>query len=473
MHLEDRIKKIAQKEVEYKAGFDPEIPQDVIEKKGVSEDVIRFISKKNSESPDILRFRLDAFHKWQKMKEPHWAVFDYDKINYDDIYFFAKAKNNKIVDEKIESTYKRLGIPLKEQEFLKGQAVDAVVDSASVRTTYGKQLLEMGIIFCPISMALQKYPELVKKFLAKVVPPEDNFFACLNAAVFSDGTFVYIPPKVKCPIELSSYFRLQTEKLGQFERTLIVADEYSEVSYLEGCSAPIRDSNQLHSGVVELVACKGAKIKYSTVQNWYAGDKNGKGGIFNFVTKRGLCFDDAVISWTQLEVGSVKTWKYPSCILKGDRSKGEFFSIAVTNNCQQADTGTKMIHLGQDTSSTIITKGIALGKSVNAYRGLVKITAEAKNSKNFTKCDTLVVGENSKALALPDIISTNISSSVEHEAMVSSVGEEQLFFMMQRGIDEDKALGLIVNGFCSDIIKRLPAEFAVEAKELINISIEG
>ncbi|MBR1544845.1 MAG: Fe-S cluster assembly protein SufB, partial [Alphaproteobacteria bacterium] len=420
MENKSKIKSIAESGVEYKAGFDPEIPLDVIEKKGISEDVIRYISKKNNEPEDILQFRLDAYHKWLLMNEPHWAAFDYKPINYDDIYFFAKPKEDKVVDEKIDETYKRLGVPLEEQKILKGQAVDAVVDSSSVRTTYGKQLLEMGIIFCPISVALQKYPDLVKKFLAHVVPPEDNFFACLNAAVFSDGTFVYIPPRVKCPIELSSYFRLQTEKLGQFERTLIVADEGSEVSYLEGCSAPIRDTNQLHSGVVELVACKGAKIKYSTVQNWYAGDENGKGGIYNFVTKRGICFDDATISWTQLEVGSIKTWKYPSCILKGNRSKGEFFSVALTNNMQTTDTGTKMIHLGRDTTSTIITKGIALGKSVNGYRGMVKFSPNAENARNFTKCDTLVVGDDARALALPDIIDANMSSVVEHEASVSS-----------------------------------------------------
>lgn len=472
---ENKIKSIVENGLgEYRAGFDPKISSDVIHSKGITEDVIRYISAKNNEAEDILQFRLDAFHKWQGMKEPHWALFDYDPINYDDIYYFARPKeNNSDVDAKIDETYKRLGVPLKEQEILKGQAVDAVVDSVSVKTTYGKKLLDLGIIFCPISMALQKYPELVRKFLAHVVPPEDNFFACLNAAVFSDGTFVYIPPRVKCPIELSSYFRLQTEKLGQFERTLIVADEYSEVSYLEGCSAPVRDTNQLHSGVVELVACKGAKIKYSTVQNWYAGDKEGRGGIYNFVTKRGICFDDATISWTQLEVGAVKTWKYPSCILKGDRSKGEFFSVAITNNCQMADTGTKMIHLGRDTKSTIITKGISLGRSKNGYRGLVKIVPNADGARNFTKCDNLVVGDDATALALPDILNSNSNAVVEHEASVSSVSEEQLFFMMQRGISEDKALGLIVNGFCSDIIKRLPAEFAMEAKELINISIEG
>ncbi len=475
MMTDDRLDKFRKNsDVEYKAGFNPDIASDVIDIKGINEDVIRYISKKNGESDDILQFRLDAFYKWQKMKEPHWALFDYVPIDYNDIYYFSRPKENNVeVDSKIDETYDRLGVPLKEREILKGQAVDAVVDSVSVRTTYGKKLLDMGIIFCPISVALKKYPDLVKKFLAHVVPPEDNFFACLNAAVFSDGTFVYIPPKVKCPIELSSYFRLQTEKLGQFERTLIVADEYSEVSYLEGCSAPIRDSNQLHSGVVELVACKGAKIKYSTVQNWYAGDSNGVGGIYNFVTKRGICFEDATISWTQLEVGSVKTWKYPSCILKGDRSKGEFFSVAITNNCQSADTGTKMIHLGKNTTSTIITKGISLGKSKNGYRGMVKISGNADEARNFTKCDNLVVGDNAVALALPDIRNQNMSAVVEHEASVSSVSEEALFFMMQRGISEDKALGLIVNGFCGDVLKKLPAEFAVEAKELINISIEG
>ncbi len=471
----NKIKNIADNSLnDYQAGFDLGISSDVIEKKGISEEVIRYISAKNNESDDILQFRLNAYKKWLSMKEPHWALFDYDNINYDDMYFFSKPKqHNKEVDAKIEETYKRLGVPIHEQNILKGQAVDAVVDSVSVRTTYEQRLFDLGIIFCPMSVALKKYPELVKKFWAHVVPAEDNFFACLNAAVFSDGTFIYIPKNVKCPIELSSYFRLQTDKLGQFERTLIVADEGSEVSYLEGCSAPIRSDYQLHSGVVELVALNRAKIKYSTVQNWYAGDKEGKGGVYNFVTKRGICFDDATISWTQLEVGAVKTWKYPSCILKGDRSKGEFFSVAITNNYQMADTGTKMIHVGKDTSSTIISKGISLGHSKNGYRGLVKFIPGAENAKNFTKCDNLVVGDDSQSLALPDIISMDKTAIVEHEASVSSVSEDQLLFMMQRGISEDKALGLIVNGFCSDIIKRLPAEFALEAKELINISIEG
>ena len=490
---------------EYKAGFDPKIATEVIAQKGVNEDVIRYISRRNNEPQWVLDFRLDAFCKWKKMKEPHWALFEYAPIDYGDVYYFARPKtgdgenardggvngdggseksgenvggvvgttDRNVEQAKIEETYKRLGVPLKEQAILKGQAVDAVVDSVSVRTTYGKKLLDMGIIFCPISMAIQKYPDLVRKFFAHVVPAEDNFYACLNASVFSDGTFVYIPPRTKCPIELSSYFRLQAEKLGQFERTLIIADEGAEVTYLEGCSAPIRDDNQLHCGVVELVACNGARINYATVQNWYAGDKEGRGGIFNFVTKRGICFDDATISWTQLEVGSAKTWKYPSCILKGDRSKGEFFSVAITNNRQVADTGTKMIHLGRETKSTIISKGISLGQSKNGYRGLVKMVNGAKNARNFTKCDNLVVGDEAEALALPDIMCMDTSAQVEHEASVSAVSEEQLFMLGQRGIDEDKALGLVVNGFCSDIVKRLPAEFAVEAKELINISIEG
>ncbi len=454
---------------EYKAGFDPEIPSDVIEKSGINEDVIRYISKRNNESEIILNFRLNAFKIWKSMKEPHWALFNYTPINYDKIYFFAKPKiEDKGIDDKINKAYERLGVPLKEQKILKGQAVDAVIDSVSIKTTYTKQLLDLGIIFCPISMALKKYPELVLKFLGHVIPVEDNFFAALNASVFSDGTFIYIPPKVKCPIELSSYFRLQVEKLGQFERTLIIADECSEVSYLEGCSAPIRKSNQLHSGVVELVALNGAKIKYSTVQNWYSGDENGVGGIYNFVTKRGICFDDATISWTQLEVGSLKTLKDPSGILKGD-----FLSVAITNNYQETDTGTKMVHIGKDTTSSVITKGVSLGYSKNGYRGLVKIAPSANNARNFTKCDNLVVGNYSHAFAIPDIKNNNNTSIIEHEASVSSVSEDQLFFLMQRGLTEDKALSLVVNGFCSDIIKNLPAEFAVEARELINLSIEG
>lgn len=459
---------------DYKAGFNPDIESEVIHKKGISEEVIRFISSKNSENDTVLQFRLNAFNQWKSMIEPHWSLFDYSPIDYFDIYYFSRPKiEDKNVDEKILNTYNRLGIPLNEQKILSGQAVDAVVDSVSVKTTYRDQLDALGIIFCPMSEALQKHFDLVWKYFSFVVPVKDNFFSALNSAVFSDGTFVYIPKGVKCPIELSSYFRLQTEKLGQFERTLIVADEFSELSYLEGCSAPIRDSNQLHSGVVELVALKGAKIKYSTVQNWYPGDKDGKGGIFNFVTKRGICFDDAVISWTQLEVGAIKTWKYPSCILKGDRSKGEFFSVAITNNFQMADTGTKMIHLGKNTSSTILSKGVSLGHSKNGYRGMVKISSGAENSKNYTKCDNLVIGDFSQALALPVISNSNHNSSVEHEASVSSISEEQLFFLQSRGLNQEQTIGLIVNGFCGDIVRRLPAEFALEVKELINISIEG
>ena len=459
---------------EYKAGFNPDIKSDVITQAGLNEEVIRYISAKNNESDIVLDFRLKAYHKWLEMVEPHWALFDYNPIDYNDVYYFSRPKvEDKEVDEKIQKTYDRLGISLKEQKILSGQAVDAVVDSVSVKTTYREQLSKLGIIFCPMSEALREHFDLVWKYFASVVPMGDNFFSALNCAVFSDGTFVYIPKGVKCPIELSSYFRLQTEKLGQFERTLIVADEGSEVSYLEGCSAPIRDSNQLHSGVVELVALKGAKIKYSTVQNWYAGDKDGNGGIYNFVTKRGIAYDDAVISWTQLEVGAIKTWKYPSCILKGDRSKGEFYSVAITNNYQMADTGTKMIHLGKDTTSTILSKGISLGHSKNGYRGQVKIIKNASGAKNYTKCDNLIIGDRATSLALPEITNMNMSSQVEHEASVSSISDEQLFFLQSRGLTEEQATGLIVNGFCGDIIKHLPAEFAMEAKELINISIEG
>lgn len=459
---------------DYSAGFDSDIISEVIPEKGLSEKTIHYISKKNNESDRVLKFRLKAYQKWLKMVEPHWALFEYDNIDYNDIYYFSRPKiENKSVDEKIQKIYERLGVPLVEQQILSGQAVDAVVDSVSVKTTYRDQLAVLGIIFCPMSEALHNHFDLVMKYLATVVGVEDNFFAALNSAVFSDGTFIYIPKNVKCPIELSSYFRLQTEKLGQFERTLIIADEGSELSYLEGCSAPIRDDSQLHCGVVELVALRGAKIKYSTVQNWYGGDKNGKGGIYNFVTKRGIAYEDAVISWTQLEVGAIMTWKYPSCILKGDNSKGEFFSVAVTNNYQMADTGTKMIHMGKNTTSTIISKGVALGHSKNGYRGIVSIDSEATNSKNYTKCDSLIIGSNASCLALPYIKNANYKSQVEHEASVSSVSEEQLLFMQTRGLSEEQATSLIVNGFCADIVRHLPAEFAMEAKELINISIEG
>jgi Fe-S cluster assembly protein SufB len=467
---------------EYAAGFDPRIESEVIPEKGVSEDVIRRISRKNGEDARVLNFRLAAYKKWLKMKEPHWAMFEYAPIDYGDIYYFAQPRRGAPeADEKIRKTYERLGVPLDEQKLLLGeesgqnvgQAVDAVVDSRSVATTYRDQLAALGIIFCPISAALKEHPDLVWKYLGSVVPATDNFFAALNSAVFSDGTFIYVPKKVKCPIELSSYFRLQAEKLGQFERTLIVADEGSELTYLEGCSAPVRSSYQMHSGVVEVVALPGASVRYATVQNWYGGDEEGNGGIYNFVTKRGIAHDDASISWTQLEVGSIKTWKYPSCILKGDRARGEFYSVAITNRRQAADTGTKMIHLGRDTSSTVFSKGVALGRSQNGYRGLVDVGAGADGAKSYTKCDNLIIGDAASVAAMPDIRDANFRASVAHEASVSSISDEQMFFLESRGIGAEQAVGLIVNGFCSGIIKRLPAEFALEARELINISIEG
>jgi Fe-S cluster assembly protein SufB len=459
---------------EYKAGFDPHISTETAAEKGISEAIIRQISAKNGESARVLDFRLGAYAKWRKMKEPHWALFDYEPIDYQDMYYFSAPKRGTDAeDEKIRATYERLGVPLAEREILEGQAVDAVIDSVSVATTYRGQLAALGIIFCPISAAFREHPDLVWKYFASVVPATDNFFAALNAAAFSDGTFVYIPKGVKCPIELSSYFRLQSEKLGQFERTLVVADEGSEVSYLEGCSAPIRDSYQMHSGVVELVALRGSSIKYSTVQNWYGGDYEGRGGILNFVTKRGVAREGAVISWTQLEVGSIKTWKYPSCILEGDGARGEFYSVAITNRAQAADTGTKMIHLGRGTTSTIISNGVSLGRSKNGYRGLVRMGEGASGARNFTKCDSLVAGGESAAFAFPDIESANMDSIAEHEASVSSITDEQTFFLASRGIGGEQARGLIVNGFCGDVLKRLPAEFAMEARELINISVEG
>ncbi|MDR2099125.1 MAG: Fe-S cluster assembly protein SufB [Rickettsiales bacterium] len=468
------VKSIIEKNAgEYAAGFDPEIAADVIPKKGVSEDVVRYISEKNGESGRVLEFRLAALEKWRKMKEPHWALFDYPPIDYDDIYCFAQPNRDApMADEKIRKTYERLGVPLAERKILEGQAVDAVVDSRSVATTYRDQLASLGIIFCPISAALREYPDLVWKYLGSAVPPDDNFFAALNSAVFSDGTFAYVPKGVKCPVELSSYFRLQAEKLGQFERTLIIADEGSDLSYREGGSAPIRTSYQIHSGVVEVIALAGARVKYSTVQNWYGGDEEGAGGIYNFVTKRGVAHADALISWTQLEVGSIKTWKYPSCVLKGDRARGEFYSVAITNRRQAADTGTKMIHIGRDTGSTIFSKGVALGRSKNGYRGLVDIAAGARGAKNYTKCDNLIIGDGAESLALPDIRNADPSAAAAHEAQVASISDEQLFYLASRGIAAEQAVGLLVNGFCSDVIRRLPAEFALEARELINISIE-
>ncbi|MDR1009485.1 MAG: Fe-S cluster assembly protein SufB [Rickettsiales bacterium] len=465
----------------YSAGFDPKIATSRIARKGIDEDVVRFISSRNDEPPEVLDFRLDALAKWRKMDEPHWALFDYAPVDYNDMYFFAEPKRvsakrseagKSRLTKEIRGAYDRLGVPLDEREILSGQAVDAVVDSRSVATTYRDQLAALGIIFCPISQALREHFELVWRYFASVVPPADNFFAALNSAAFSDGTFVYIPPHTKCPIELSSYFRLQSERLGQFERTLIIADKGSELTYLEGCSAPIRDSFQMHSGVVELVALEDAKINYATVQNWYGGDKRGRGGIYNFVTKRALLHDDAKVSWIQMEVGSIKTWKYPSCILKGDRSRGEFHSLAITRNFQSADTGTKMIHIGKNSSSVIYSKGVSLGHSKNGYRGMVSIAPTATAAKNFTKCDGLVIGDTAESLALPTIENARDDAMIEHEATVSGISEEKLFYLATRGIAAEKARAMLVNGFASDIVKRLPAEFALEARELINLTME-
>jgi Fe-S cluster assembly protein SufB len=463
----------------YSAGFSSKLNMEIAPK-GLNEKIIRFISNKNNDPKWLTGWRLKAYQNWQKMESPHWAVFDYEKIDYNDIYYYAAPKQKKDkpksleeVDTNILNIYKKLGVPLKEQEILTGVAVDAVLDSTSVATTYQAKLEELGIIFCPISQASKKHPRLLRKYLGSIVPPDDNFFAALNSAAFGDGTFIYIPKGVKCPIELSTYFRLNTEKVGQFERTLIIADEDSYVSYLEGCTAPMYDENQLHAAVVELIALKGAEIKYATVQNWYPGSKEGKGGIYNFVTKRAIAHKNAKISWTQLETGSALTWKYPSVILKGDNSVGEFYSVAITNNMQRADTGTKMIHLGKNTHSKIISKGISAGKSANAYRGLVKARKSAENSKNFTKCDSLLIGNECSAHTIPVMEISNTSSTIEHEATTSKIDEEKMFYLNQRGIDEDKAISLIVNGFCKDILAKLPLEFAIEAKALIEISLEG
>ena len=465
----------------YKYGFVTDIETETAPK-GLNEDIIHFISKKKNEPKWLLDFRLKAFEFWKKMEEPKWAKLDYDKIDYQDLYYYSAPKQAKDapksldeVDPELLDTYKKLGIPLKEQEILAGVvAVDAVFDSVSVATTYKKKLEEKGVIFCSISEAVQKHPELVKKYLGSVVPYTDNYFACLNCAVFTDGSFVYIPKGVRCPMELSTYFRINAQNTGQFERTLIIADDESYVSYLEGCTAPQRDENQLHAAIVEIVVMKDAEVKYSTVQNWYPGDENGKGGIYNFVTKRGACRgDNAKLSWTQVETGSAVTWKYPSCILQGDNSVGEFYSVAITNNYQQADTGTKMIHIGKNTSSKIISKGIAAGKSDQTYRGLVKITPSASDARNFTQCDSLLVGDKCGAHTVPYIETRNPSGQVEHEATTSKISDEQLFYCLQRGIDEEEAVSLIVNGFCKEVMQHLPMEFAIEAQKLISISLEG
>jgi len=463
----------------YKYGFVTDIEMERAPK-GLSEDTVRYISAKKGEPDWMLEWRLGAFRRWLSMKEPSWARVHYPAIDYQNAYYYAAPKNTPLkqsldeVDPKLLETYKKLGIPLHEQMALAGVAVDAVFDSVSVATTFKEKLNEAGVIFCPISEAIRDYPDLVKKYLGTVVPVTDNFFATLNSAVFSDGTFVYVPKGVRCPMELSTYFRINASETGQFERTLIVADEGSYVSYLEGCTAPKRDENQLHAAVVELVALDNAEIKYSTVQNWYPGDENGLGGIYNFVTKRGDCRGvRSKISWTQVETGSAITWKYPSCILRGDESVGEFYSIAIANNYQQADTGTKMIHLGKNTRSRIISKGISAGKAQNTYRGLVSVYGKAENARNFTQCDSLLIGGECGAHTVPYIESRNPSARIEHEATTSKIAEDQLFYCLQRGIGQEEAVALIVNGFCKEVLQQLPMEFAVEAQKLVGISLEG
>ncbi|ABD80676.1 Fe-S cluster assembly protein SufB [Saccharophagus degradans] len=464
---------------DYAAGFITDVESDTLPP-GLNEEVIAFISNKKNEPEWLLEWRLKAYRAWREMDEPDWAHVSYPKIDFDEISYYSapksmadKPKSLDEVDPELLRTYEKLGIPLHEQEMLAGVAVDAVFDSVSVGTTFRKKLFEAGVIFCPISEAVHEYPELVKKYLGSVVPQKDNYYAALNCAVFSDGSFVYIPKGVRCPMELSTYFRINESKTGQFERTLIIADEGSHVSYLEGCTAPMRDENQLHAAVVELVALDNAKIKYSTVQNWYPGDAEGKGGIYNFVTKRGIAHTNAHISWTQVETGSAVTWKYPSCVLKGDNSVGEFYSVALTNNHQQADTGTKMIHLGKNTRSTIISKGISAGKSSNAYRGLVRMNPGATGARNYTQCDSLLIGDKCAAHTFPYIESKNPSAVVEHEATTSKVSEDQLYLCQQRGIDAEKAVSMIVNGFCKEVFKELPMEFAVEAGKLLEVSLEG
>ncbi|AKH70270.1 Iron-regulated ABC transporter membrane component SufB [Spongiibacter sp. IMCC21906] len=464
---------------DYEAGFYTDIESDTLPP-GLNEDVIRFISAKKGEPEWMLEWRLDAYRGWQNMQEPGWAHVKYPPIDLQALSYFSapksmadKPKSLDEVDPELLRTYEKLGIPLHEQEMLAGVAVDAVFDSVSVGTTYRAKLKEAGVIFCSISEAVHDYPELIKKYLGSVVPRKDNYFAALNSAVFSDGSFVYIPKGVRCPMELSTYFRINEAKTGQFERTLIVADEGSYVSYLEGCTAPMRDENQLHAAVVELVALGDAQIKYATVQNWYPGDKEGKGGIYNFVTKRGVCHDNAKISWTQVETGSAVTWKYPSVVLRGDNSVGEFYSVALTNNFQQADTGTKMIHMGKNTRSTIISKGISAGRSENAYRGLVRMSQRAEGARNYTQCDSLLIGDRCGAHTFPYIESRNPSAVIEHEATTSKVSDDQLYLCRQRGLDPEKAVSLIVNGFCKEVFKELPMEFAVEAGKLLEVSLEG
>jgi Fe-S cluster assembly protein SufB len=482
---QETVEQVASVSEKYKYGFVSDIEADTAPI-GLSEDIVRFISAKKEEPEWLLEWRLKAYRHWLTMVEPDWAKVDYPKIDFQDIYYYSapkvkeKLKSLDEVDPELLEVYKKLGIPLKEQEVLAGVegaynvAVDAVFDSVSVATTFKARLEEEGVIFCPISEAVRNHPELVQKYIGSVVPYTDNYYAALNSAVFTDGSFCYIPKGVRCPMELSTYFRINAAQTGQFERTLIIADDESYVSYLEGCTAPMRDENQLHAAVVELVIHKDAEIKYSTVQNWYPGDENGVGGIYNFVTKRAACRgENAKVSWTQVETGSAITWKYPSCILQGDNSVGEFYSIAITNNMQQADTGTKMIHLGKNTSSTIISKGISAGKAQNTYRGLVRMGRKADNARNHTVCDSLLIGDKCGAHTVPYIENQSRTAKIEHEATTSKVSEEQLFYCQQRGLTEEESMALIVNGFCKEVLQKLPMEFAVEAQKLVGISLEG
>lgn len=463
----------------YRYGFVTDVDAETAPK-GLSEEIIRFISAKKGEPEWLLAFRLKAYRHWQTMVEPKWAMLHYPPIDYQDIYYYAAPKSASEpksldeVDPELLKTYDKLGVPLQERALLAGVAVDAVFDSVSVATTFREKLAKQGIIFCSISEAVKDHPDLVRRYLGTVVPYTDNFFACLNSAVFTDGTFVYIPKGVKCPMELSTYFRINAKKSGQFERTLIIADDESYVSYLEGCTAPQRDENQLHAAIVEIVVMNDAEVKYSTVQNWYPGDKEGKGGIYNFVTKRGLCKGArSKLSWTQVETGSAITWKYPSCILAGDGSRGEFYSVAITNNFQQADTGTKMIHLGRETTSTIVSKGISAGKSQNTYRGLVKMGAKAVNARNYSQCDSLLIGSECGAHTIPYMQSATPTARIEHEATTSKISDDQLFYCQQRGLSAEEAVSLIVNGFCKDVMQKLPMEFAMEATRLVAVTLEG
>ncbi|MEL7299853.1 MAG: Fe-S cluster assembly protein SufB [Pseudomonadota bacterium] len=492
---EDTVAKVAALAGKYKHGWETEIEMDYAPK-GLSEDIVRLISAKNDEPEWMLEWRLNAYQRWLSMKEPDWAMVDFPKIDLQDQYYYARPKSMEEkpksldeVDPKLLETYTKLGIPLKEQKILAGVeevdatpednserrvAVDAVFDSVSVGTTFKKELAEKGVIFCSISEAIKDYPDLVKKYIGSVIPPSDNYYAGLNSAVFSDGSFVYVPPGVRCPMELSTYFRINAENTGQFERTLIICDREAYVSYLEGCTAPQRDIAQLHAAVVEIVVMDDAEVKYSTVQNWFPGDEEGKGGIYNFVTKRADCRGDrSKVMWTQVETGSAVTWKYPSCILRGEESQGEFYSIAIANNLQQADTGTKMIHLGKNTKSRIVSKGISAGKAQNTYRGLVTMHNRAKNSRNYTQCDSLLIGDTCGAHTVPYIEVKNNSSRVEHEATTSKVDDDQLFYCRQRGMDEEEAVALVVNGFCKEVLQALPMEFAMEAQQLVAISLEG